>query len=269
MEIRDRLRVLGHDVYPKFMDVQFDPQRARPAKLPTRDTFNYYDTFIIRQEIERAVEGRKYQRKDFWTLESSPDVAAVKLGWQPIYQDPFRLRIFGRSMEDLVDISDKISNCIDDGLRVADVVVLTLGLTEVWRIKTSGLHICIGPKTKADPVWPLVEFHSSTFTENYLNVMTTINRIWATYPQKQIVLTVSPVALGRTHTQNDVVVANMISKSTLRAVVAQVCAERPEIIYWPSYEFAAREDVYKEDGRHVTDEAVARIIHSFLEAYAG
>jgi hypothetical protein len=113
-----------------------------------------------------------------------------------------------------------------------------------------------------------VEFHSSTFAENYLNVITTIDRILKVYPQKRIVLTVSPVALSRTYTKKDVVVANMISKSTLRAVVAQVCAERPEIIYWPSYEFASREDIYKEDGRHVTDEAVARIVGSFLKAHA-
>src|SRR5690348_13480481 len=59
MEIRNRLRESGYDVYPKIMDIKFDPSRVQPAALPDRDNFNFYDTFLIRQEIERALGRRK------------------------------------------------------------------------------------------------------------------------------------------------------------------------------------------------------------------
>ena len=73
-------------------------------------------------------------------------------------------------------------------------------------------------------------------------------------------LTVSPVTLEATATDNDVVVANLESKSLLRAVAGQVSREFDNVHYFPSYELAMYYDIFEEDGRHVTREAVARII---------
>ena len=82
-----------------------------------------------------------------------------------------------------------------------------------------------------------------------------------------IVLTVSPVGLGRTYTGKDVVVATVEAKSILRAVTAEICREFENVSYWPSYELATRDDIFREDGRHVRQDSVALIVDSFIEAH--
>ncbi len=168
-----------------------------------------------------------------------------------------------------MDLSGKVSACIDDGLASADVVILTLGLTECWQVKSNDRYAALGPESERDAIFPLVEFRATGFDENYDNLQAMVNAIWSVFPEKKIVLTVSPVALGRTWTGEDVVQANMQSKATLRAAVGEICRRFPAISYWPSFEYAMRGDVFKEDGRHVRDEAVRDIMTAFLEANGG
>ena len=265
LEIRIKLRSLGYDVYPKYLDLPFDSRTQSPGRLPERDNINHYDTFVMRQEIERAIEGRRWSVSDFWTL-MRPRIANRK-GWERACQDPYRRQIFAADMERLADASDKIGRCIDEGLAAADVIILTLGLTECWRNHANGLFVCTGPIDKYDEIMPLVEFHPSTFAENYANLNAMLDRIRAAFPLKRIVLTVSPVPLARTWTGEDVVVANLNSKSTLRAVAGQVCRERPNVVYWPSFEYGMKGDVFKEDGRHVQIDVVDRIVTAFLETH--
>jgi hypothetical protein len=97
---------------------------------------------------------------------------------------------------------------------------------------------------------------------------TIVNAIWAKFPTKKIVFTVSPVALAETWTGEDVVRANLQSKATLRAAVGQLCWELPDISYWPSFEFAMIGDVFKEDGRHVKASAVEEIVGGFLQIHS-
>jgi hypothetical protein len=57
LEIRSALKKIGFDVYPKYFDIQFDRKTQKPAKLPDRDDINHYNTFTIRSEFERALNG--------------------------------------------------------------------------------------------------------------------------------------------------------------------------------------------------------------------
>jgi hypothetical protein len=189
------------------------------------------------------------------------------MGWRSGYQDPGRRHVYATDMRSLIDLSHKIDDCIDAGLAASDVVIITLGLTECWRNRENGLYVCMGPRNEKDEIFPRVKFHASTFAENYANMKATVETIWGAFPKKKIVLAVSPVGLARTWTDEDLAVANMHSKTTLRAVAHEICQAYPDIIYWPSFEFAQIEDVFAEDGRHVRLEAVDYIVTSFLEAY--
>lgn len=264
VEIRNRLRALGYQVFPSYTDIEFDGKTQSPGLLPKRDNINHYDTFVMRQEIELALDEKCYDSGYFWSVPVSQKFS--KMGWHSLFQDPFRRQVFAATQETVTDLSTKIGACIRDGLAAADVLIFTLGLTECWRDRQSGLFVCMGPGDLDDPLLQRVEFHASTFAENYSNLVAIVDRISTVFPNKTVVISVSPVSLGRTWTDEDIVVANMTSKSTLRAVVAEVCRQKPGIIYWPSYEFAAREDVFKEDGRHVQLDAVDRIVDSFLNA---
>jgi hypothetical protein len=218
----------------------------------------------MRQEIERALGRRGWGADDFWTLSQHPLVA--ERGWVPTFQDPYRRTTYAADLEALVDLSRRVGETIDAGLAAADLIIITVGLTECWRNRTNGMFVCLGPKFDNDETLERLQFHQSTYSENYDNAVAIVDQIHATYPSKQIVLSVSPVPLGRTWTGEDVVVANMTSKSILRAVVGQVCRERPHVVYWPSFEYAARRDVFAADGRHVVPKDVDEIISSFLAA---
>jgi GSCFA family len=265
VEIRKALRATGRKVYPDYSTLQFNPEIQSPGKLPEHDNINHYDTFVIRQEIDRAATKNFFVKSDFWQLKRHEFIH--KKGWSTVFQDPYRRDIYAADLDSLLELSHGISRCIADGIDKADIIILTLGLTECWRNRSNGAYICMGPTDEDDEIFDRVDFHPSTFIENYSNVRAVIESIRSKYPQKKIVLTVSPVALARTWTDNDVVAANLYSKATLRAVAGQICCEYPEVVYWPSFEYAMAEDVFKEDGRHVRPDAVNQIVDAFLDTH--
>ena len=89
------------------------------------------------------------------------------------------------------------------------------------------------------------------------------------FPQKKIIVTISPVALKRTFSGRDIIIANMESKSIFRAVATSISREFSNVIYWPSYEIVLARDVYEEDGRHVTPDGVNAIVDQFLAVHLG
>ena len=199
VEIRRALRAQGRAIYPDYQSISFDPVTQSPGLLPDRDNINHYDTFVIRQEIERAIEGRRCYESDFWAV--SPPGFLRQKNWPRAYQDPYRRHIFANSLSALTDLSDKISSYIEEGLAAADVVIFTLGLTECWRVKSNGLYATLGPRNEADEIFPLLEFRATEFRENYENLRAITSAIWVKFPAKKIVFTISPVALaehGRT-----------------------------------------------------------------------
>lgn len=264
VEVRRALREAGCDVYPKYLEMKFDRAVHLPGKLPDRDNINHYDTFVIRQEIERAVTRRAVDPSSFWRLSTH---LSRRKRWKEVWQNPLHRQVYASSREELVWLSHRLDDCIADGLAAADIVIITLGLTECWRSRATGQHVCLGPASEDDETASWLEFHPSGFVENLDNIRATIDSIWRVWPHKRIVLTVSPVALGRTHTDQDIVVANSASKATLRAVAAQICQESPSVIYWPSYEFATSYDSFKPDGRHVQPGAVEAIMAAFIDAH--
>ncbi len=234
VEIRKALRAQRLTVYPDYPSMEFDPVSQAPGLLPERDNINHYDTFTIRQEIERAIAGERWTEADFRSL--TPPAHLRSKAWSRAYQDPYRRHIFARDVSALVDLSDKVSACIDEGLASADVIIITLGLTECWRVKSNGRYAALGPESEGDEIFSLVEFRATGFDENYDNLQATMSAIWSAFPEKKIVFTVSPVALGRTWTGEDVVQANMQSKATLRAAVGEICRRFPAVSYWPSFD---------------------------------
>jgi hypothetical protein len=87
---------------------------------------------------------------------------------------------------------------------------------------------------------------------------------------QKIVLTVSPVPLGRTFTDMDVIVANTMAKSTLRVAAHRLSDRIEGLDYFPSYEAVMHSDpnlCWQRDRRHVSDVIVGRIIETFLNRY--
>lgn len=154
----------------------------------------------------------------------------------------------------------------------AKVVVVTLGLIESWRHVPSGLYA-----NRFDPKVALrhrddFEFELADFDDT----MTCLEEIYQLVRSRhttgdfRFVVTVSPVPLGSTFTTKDIVVANMDSKSTLRAAAYAFVSRHPNSFYFPSYEMVTYSDpvkAWRPDRMHVMPEMVGHIMSTFISEY--
>jgi hypothetical protein len=156
-------------------------------------------------------------------------------------------------------------------IRDADVIVVTLGLNEVWRDEQSGVYMNCSPPMKL-----IAEDNDryslcvTSVSENVEALLEIRAAVMGMNPQARFVLTISPVPLGATFTGQDAAVANMRSKSVLRSAADEVCSAFPNIDYFPSYEMVAlapRALAYGDDCLHVADAVVGEVIATFLSAH--
>jgi len=266
VEIREALIKAGIDVYPKYKEIPIDKSEFIIGNLPERDNINYYHTFAIRQEFERYHSIWSQKQEDHWQV---PD-SFWKIPQDKVYQDPYRRTVLGKTPEALQKATDLVTKCTQQGMESADLFLITLGLIEVWKKKDNGLVACEYPGYNAGGGHTETEFHLSSFQENYDNIKETVRLIKLINPAATIVFTVSPVALGKTFTDNDVVTANTESKSLLRTAAAQVVREEENVFYFPSFEIANTlgEATFKESGRHVKEDVVFAITTIFMQSHS-
>lgn len=151
---------------------------------------------------------------------------------------------------------------------VADVAVITLGLTETWRHTDCGSTFYSVPS----PQFYLKdkhEFHNLTYGHVVTCLWETIRGLRMLNPEMRFVLSVSPVPLVITFRHHlGAYVATQFSKSVLHAAVYEIANPVDGIYYMPSYEMARSDPAnFKADGRHVTSECVSKIMKTFEELY--
>jgi hypothetical protein len=259
VEIRAVLRREGFRVLPGYFDLDIDLDHVRVGRLPDRDNVNHYDTFSIRHEFEQAFGERDAAgRDDFWPVDSAAVRSGVGLGGEQLFQNPFRKRVFADSLDGLERVSTELDSCIGQAIWSADVYVITLGMIETWR------DLCRRPDAEH---MDGCEFVLSDFAANLDNMRRVCSLLATHRPGRPIILTVSPVSIARTYTERDIVVANTETKSLLRTVAGQIEREFDDVVYWPSYEIALREDIFAEDGRHISPRGVRKVVEAFLEAH--
>lgn len=159
-------------------------------------------------------------------------------------------------------------------IRDADVVFITLGLTEGWWDKVLGVPLN-GPPIdwRHAKKTGRFEFKNSNFDENR-NQLNELIALIKKYSRKdvRIILTVSPVPLLRTFSDCDIIVSNSYSKSVLRTLAQEASENDPLIDYFPSYEMvmnSKRDLAWRHDQRHVEFNFVRHIIDKFLSVYMG
>ena len=165
-----------------------------------------------------------------------------------------------------------IQDNVRDAFASSRVVVVTLGLIECWYDRETGLYL----NELGSPRDMLR--HAGRFEFRVLGPMETIDatrslieKIHAVGPDGQkIIVSVSPVPLGRTFTEADVLTANGYSKSVLRVAAEVVTREFDFVDYFPSYESvmaSERAVAWKEDYRHVTEATVVHNVGNMMRAY--
>lgn len=173
----------------------------------------------------------------------------------------------------LVDATDEGKQTVRATLEKADVLVLTLGLSEVWYDKISGepLWRALTEET-FDPERHVFRVESMAQTLKWLETIEQLRR--QRLPNLKIVFTVSPIPLMTTFRPVSAITANSVSKAILRAALDEFLRQNEDVLnkelfYFPSYEFVTSYfvDPFGEDNRHLAQEVPTRIVNFFVSHY--
>jgi len=227
-----------------------------------------YNTFSMRQIFEYTFEEWSPVLR-WWVAPSSGKI-----------QDPYRRIILYDELDEAEADFLNHRACSRRALERAEILILTLGLTEIWRDRNDGAVICLpsGPYVNEGGDMSRYEFKVSRFRENLAN-LEVIHGIMARHnPACKILVTVSPVHLWATfRNDEDVISASCNSKSTLRACADEFAANHDNVFYFPAYEMATiyrpmlGEAVFAEgrENFHVNQETVDFIMDGFFRCYCG
>lgn len=181
--------------------------------------------------------------------------------------DIIRNRILYPNKE--IAIND-IDNHINESRRMfksADIVIFTLGLTEIWESKDRGI-VAASNQNKFYNLPNDFKFRVSRFNENLENLKYSYEILKKHNKNLKFLVTVSPVHLLATYRDDlDVISASCNSKSTLRSV-ADEFKDIDGVTYFPSYEIAsiaAGLDGVNAfpDNHHVSKKVVNHIMQTF------
>jgi hypothetical protein len=123
-----------------------------------------------------------------------------------------------------------------------------------------------------------IHMRTTTFDENAENLERVLALMDRVAPQARKIVTVSPVPLGATTEMRSVIVADCVSKMTLRAVVHEVVTADPKLTYFPAFEIVRWLSAYTDtriygadDGnsRHVSNWVVEFIVSNFIQRFFG
>ncbi len=226
-----------------------------------------YNSFSIRQIFEYTFE--EWQPDLRWWL--TPKTGKV--------QDPYRRIILYESIEEAENDFEQHKVHSRRALEKAEVLILTLGLTEVWEDTVDGSVICLpsGPYPNEGGDMTRYRFKVSRYKENLAN-LERVHSIMATHnPDCNILVTISPVHLWATFRKDaDVITASCNSKSTLRAAADEFTARHDNVFYFPAYEMATiyrpmTNQILFADGRecfHVHKKTVRFIMQQFFKFFS-
>lgn len=226
-----------------------------------------YNTFSMRQIFEYTFESFTPGKR--WWI--SPKTGQV--------QDPYRRIILYDSLEAAeIDFKSHIEYS-KKALLKAKVLILTLGLTEIWEDKLDQSVICLpsGPYFNEGGGRDEYAFRVSRYQENLDNLERIYSIIKKYNTDCKLVMTLSPVHLWATFRKDmDVISANCNSKSTLRAVVDEFVTRHDDAVYFPSYEIATSFNMmmnqscfeYGKENFHINRATVEMIMAHFFEFYS-
>ncbi|MEJ6481787.1 GSCFA domain-containing protein [Nostoc punctiforme UO1] len=213
-----------------------------------------FNTPSFCQLIEKAFGLRKTP-KLLWAKMSNAKLA---------FCDPFREDIEFNSLEDYTnDYYTHIERVREALLRVK-VFVITLGMNEVWTLKSDGSVFSRCPWGFAAS---LVERKVLTVEENVYNLQKMLD-IWRIYnPEIKLIVSVSPIPLHATFRGDNfhVVTGNCHSKSILRVAAEEFVSRNKNVFYFPAYETVlyCTDQPWAEDQRHVSRGAVDNVMKLF------
>lgn len=250
-------RLASQGVNVATLGISLPPESYASLVAPNA-VLNKYNTHSIESEVLSA-----FGEVNF------PNMGLIEIdgGWW----DPLAHATHSGEYEHVADIRRRVQ-AVTRQISDCDLVIITLGLNEVWFDDETGVYLNgMPPREAIRRSRDRFSVILSDVEDNVVSLTRTIECMRANAkPGLKVVITVSPVPMSMTLTGMDVILANTFSKSMLR-VCAQVIAEKYDFVdYFPSYEIAINsppELVWAPDRLHVADNAVGHITGYFIEKY--
>jgi hypothetical protein len=205
------------------------------------------------------------------SFESVP-VLAQQLRWAFDEVDPRNILWVDRDQQ-RVNATAEQQATLRAQLTAADVLIVTLGLSEVWYDRATG-----------EPLWRAVPeryFDADRHAFKVLSMADTLAcleemlRIRDQHlPGLKILFTVSPVRLRASFRPISAITANSVSKSILRAALDELLRNHADVVnrslfYFPSFEIVKEllNSPYEADAEHVSPAATRLVLATFARWY--
>ncbi|KEO61180.1 GSCFA domain-containing protein [Thioclava indica] len=219
---------------------------------------NIYTTRQLIQLFDEA-HGDRVPAERVWEKEGR-FFDALRPGLDPVGQD---------SPEAVLALRRQHLDAVRKMFAELDVFVFTMGLTEGWEAVADGTMYPLAPGTIAGQYCPedhrLRNLRAREVRDDMEGFWDRLRKI---NPRARILLTISPVPLAATATDNHVLVATTWSKSVLRSVAGELSEDHPDIHYFPSYEIIAshpaRGMFFEPDLRNVNASGVDLVMKHFF-----
>ena len=167
---------------------------------------------------------------------------------------------------ELVRFKETVRGCV--------AFILTIGVAPVWISRGTGEMVLSPDKHRIDEF----QMITTNVADNRKNIKHIVRLIRAVAPEAEIFLTLSPTPLNCSLEMPSTVVADCVSKSTLRVAIHEALRDcGAGVQYWPSFEIVRwigshlRPVFGDEDDhpRHVSDWIVDHITRAFIRAHGG
>lgn len=210
----------------------------------TQNEYQYLRSQLNTTEVSSFAYGNIYTPRSLlqWFLKSDEDLSQYSTfldGDSGKYFDMLLPNSCPDGYESLAELSKYRVSVLDETraqLRASDTFIFTLGLIETW-VDINGVCYPSCPGLKAGKYDPeLYRLKVFDYNEILSDLSQLFQHIRAINPEITFVLTVSPVPLTATATENHILVANAYSKSVLRAVAGAISESHQDINYFPSFE---------------------------------
>jgi hypothetical protein len=199
-------------------------------------------------------------------------VIAQQFRWAFGEFDPSAALWIGKDKQ-VVEATEERRLALRKLLEETEVLVATLGLSEVWYDQQTGEPLWrVLPVSLHDPSRHAFKVETVADT---IRGLETIESIRARYlPGLKILYTVSPLRLRATFRPISAVTANSVSKAILRAALDEFLRSHSDLLnrtyyYFPSYELATDVfvDPFAEDQRHLHEYILSQALDLFARHY--
>ena len=237
--------------------VQVDGYTPGASKY-VRFSANYgihFNSLSLEQLAQRAYNTRRFKK--------------IILPYRDFYVDPYRELVYFLSPEAYIEDYDRHTHALRELFDRVNVFIFTMGLNECWRFRDDGTALSRNPWSNS--IYQLVR-HDVLTVDQHVNAIEGFYLLVKKHnPEFKLILSLSPIAFLATGIANrkHVIEANCHSKAVQRVAAEILATRHTDIYYFPSYEYVTEclSDPWKPDGRHLKEDAVAKVMDLFEEMY--